>query len=127
MISSLVAHSCVLLTAAEVDKDLLDRLKNINDTLTMQWNRLQNIKNTVEDTGNLADKARNRVRETEKLIERAREELDKAKDAISKVVSFILSVFVCVCEGGRETECNECASHLTRISKFPQPLEIQTT
>lgn len=102
MISSLVAHSCVLLTAAEVDKDLLDRLKNINDTLTTQWNRLQNIKNTVEDTGNLADKARNRVRETEKLIERAREELDKAKDAISKVVSFILSVFVCVREGERD-------------------------
>ncbi|KAB5579854.1 hypothetical protein PHYPO_G00199730 [Pangasianodon hypophthalmus] len=69
----------------EVDKDLLDRLKSINSTLTTQWNRLQNIRNTVEDTGNLADKARSRVSETEKLIQRAREELDKAKDAISKV------------------------------------------
>ncbi|XP_017326850.1 laminin subunit gamma-1 [Ictalurus punctatus] len=69
----------------EVDKDLLDRLKSINNTLTTQWNRLQNIRNTVEDTGNLADKARSRVRETEKIIERAREELDKAKHAFSKV------------------------------------------
>ncbi|XP_062849994.1 laminin subunit gamma-1 [Trichomycterus rosablanca] len=69
----------------DVDKGLLDRLKGINNTLTTQWNRLQNIRNTVEDTGNLADKARNRVRDTEKLIDRAREELDKAKDAISKV------------------------------------------
>uniref|UniRef100_A0AAR2M605 Laminin subunit gamma-1 n=1 Tax=Pygocentrus nattereri TaxID=42514 RepID=A0AAR2M605_PYGNA len=47
---------------------------------------LINIRNTVDNTGTLADKARNRVREAEKLIDRAREELDKAKDAISKVV-----------------------------------------
>lgn len=71
-----------------MDKDLLDRLKSINATLTTQWNRLQNIRGTVEDTGTLADKARGRVRETEKLIERAREELRKAKDAIGKVVSW---------------------------------------
>lgn len=82
----------MLTAAVEVDSDLLDRLKSINNTLTTQWNRLQNIRNTVEDTGNLADKARGRVRETEKLIERAREELDKAKDAISKVVSLSLLV-----------------------------------
>lgn len=86
MIFQHVAHACVFLTSTEVDKDLLDRLKSINNTLTTQWNRLQNIRNTVEDTGNLADKARSRVRETEKLIERAREELDKAKHAFSKVV-----------------------------------------
>lgn len=90
---SLGAHSFVLLTAAEVDKGLLDRLKSINNTLTTQWNRLQNIRNTVEDTGNLADKARGRVSETEKLIERAREELDKAKDAIKKVVSYFCRKF----------------------------------
>lgn len=72
---------------ADVDKGLLDRLGNINNTLTTQWNRLQNIRNTVDSTGNQADKARNRVREAENLIDRAREELDRAKDAISKVVS----------------------------------------
>ncbi|XP_062338515.1 laminin subunit gamma-1 [Osmerus eperlanus] len=72
-------------TSKDVDKGLLDRLGNINNTLTTQWNRLQNIRNTVDSTGNQADKARNRVREAENLIDRAREELDRAKDAISKV------------------------------------------
>ncbi|XP_067309567.1 laminin subunit gamma-1 [Pseudorasbora parva] len=69
----------------EVDKGLLDRLNNINKTLSAQWNRLQNIKNTVDNTGSQADRARNRVREAENLINTAREELDKAKEAISKV------------------------------------------
>lgn len=82
-----------LLILTEVDKDLLDRLKGINNTLTTQWKRLQNIRDTVDDTGNMADKARGRVRETEKLIQRAREELDKAKDAISKVVSYFRRMF----------------------------------
>lgn len=70
-----------------VDQGLLDRLNNINNTLTTQWNRLQSIRNTVDDTGTQADRARNRVRDAESLIDRARQELDKAKDAISKVVS----------------------------------------
>ncbi|TMS01279.1 Laminin subunit gamma-1 [Larimichthys crocea] len=68
-----------------VDQGLLDRLNNINNTLTTQWNRLQSIRNTVDDTGTQADRARNRVRDAESLIDRARQELDKAKDAISKV------------------------------------------
>lgn len=71
----------------DVDRGLLDRLNNINNTLTTQWNRLQNIRNTVDDTGTQADRARNRVRDAESLIDRARQELDKAKDSIGKVVS----------------------------------------
>lgn len=89
----------------------------------MQWKRLQNIRSTVDDTGNMADKARGRVRETEKLIQRAREELDKAKDAISKVVRYLRRMFtVRMSKNGENNEC-----HLTRISKYPQQLEIQTT
>ncbi|KAJ0012238.1 hypothetical protein NQD34_013213 [Periophthalmus magnuspinnatus] len=72
-------------TSKEVDRGLLDRLNNINITLTTQWNRLQSIRNTVDETGTQADKARGRVRDAENLIDRARQELDKAKDAISKV------------------------------------------
>ncbi|KAK7944940.1 hypothetical protein WMY93_000668 [Mugilogobius chulae] len=72
-------------TSKEVDKDLLDRLNSINITLTTQWNRLQNIRDTVDETGTQADKAHSRVRDAEILIDRARQELDKAKDAISKV------------------------------------------
>lgn len=72
-------------TSKDVDRGLLDRLNNINSTLTTQWNRLQNIRNTVDDTGTQADRARHRVRDAENLIDRARQELDKAKDAISKV------------------------------------------
>lgn len=106
-----------------MDKDLLDRLKIINNTLTTQWNRLQNIRNTVEDTGNLADMARGRVRETEKLIERAREELDKAKDAIRKVVSYLRSMkHLCyedVLTRERERESNKCFSSHQDI-KIPQ-------
>lgn len=70
----------------ELDKGLLDRLNDINKTLNAQWNRLQNIRNTVDNTGAQADRARNRVREAENLISTARDELDKAKEAISKVV-----------------------------------------
>uniref|UniRef100_A0A7N9AR09 Laminin subunit gamma-1 n=1 Tax=Mastacembelus armatus TaxID=205130 RepID=A0A7N9AR09_9TELE len=69
----------------DVDRGLLERLNNINSSLTTQWNRLQNIRSTVDVTGTQADRARNRVRDAENLIERARQELDKAKDAISKV------------------------------------------
>lgn len=72
---------------AEADQGLLDHLNGINNTLTTQWNRLKSIRNTVDDTGTQADLARGRVRDAENLIDRARQELDKAKDAISKVVS----------------------------------------
>lgn len=71
----------------DVDRGLLDRLNKINNTLTVQWNRLQNIRNTVDDTGTQADRARSRVRDAETLIHQARQELDKAKDAVAKVVS----------------------------------------
>lgn len=74
------------LVFSDVDKGLLERLGKLNSTLTTQWNRLQNIRNTVDNTGTQADKARNRVRDAEDLIGRAREELDKAKEAISKLV-----------------------------------------
>uniref|UniRef100_A0AAY4ABN0 Laminin subunit gamma 1 n=1 Tax=Denticeps clupeoides TaxID=299321 RepID=A0AAY4ABN0_9TELE len=56
-----------------VDKDLLKRLGNLNNTLTTQWNRA------------LADTAQKRVRDAEHLVDRAREELDKAKKAITDV------------------------------------------
>uniref|UniRef100_A0A8C4DYK9 Laminin subunit gamma-1 n=1 Tax=Dicentrarchus labrax TaxID=13489 RepID=A0A8C4DYK9_DICLA len=79
-------------TSKDVDKGLLDRLNNLNNTLTTQWNRLQNIRNTVDNTGTQADRARNRVRDAEDLIDRARQELDKAKDAISKVVSDVTDI-----------------------------------
>lgn len=71
---------------ADVDRGLLDRLNAINNTLTTQWNRLQSIRNTVDDTGAQADRARNRVRDAESLIDRARQELDKANEAVRKVV-----------------------------------------
>uniref|UniRef100_A0A672HPT0 Laminin subunit gamma-1 n=1 Tax=Salarias fasciatus TaxID=181472 RepID=A0A672HPT0_SALFA len=74
-------------TSKDVDRGLLDRLNTINSTLTTQWNRLQSIRNTVDDTGTQADRARARVRDAESLIDRARQELDKAKDAVGKVVS----------------------------------------
>ena len=69
------------------DKDLLERLNSINITLTTQWNRLHGIRKTVDETGSQADRARGRVRDAENLIERARQELEKAKDAIGKVVT----------------------------------------
>uniref|UniRef100_A0A8C6SB72 Laminin, gamma 1 n=1 Tax=Neogobius melanostomus TaxID=47308 RepID=A0A8C6SB72_9GOBI len=72
-------------TSKEMDRDLLDRLNSINITLTTQWNRLHTIRKTVDETGSQADRARARVRDAENLIDRARQELDKAKDAISKV------------------------------------------
>ncbi|XP_012681774.2 laminin subunit gamma-1 [Clupea harengus] len=72
-------------SSKDVDEGLLERLNNINSTLTTQWNRLQNIRNTVDNTGTQAEKAQKRVQDAESLIDRARQELDKAKDAISKV------------------------------------------
>ncbi|KAM4556041.1 laminin subunit gamma-1 [Fundulus diaphanus] len=69
----------------DADRDLLDRLKGLNNTLTTQWNRLQSIRNTVDDTSSQADRARDRVQDAESLIDRARQELAKAKEAVSKV------------------------------------------
>lgn len=82
-----VGRQAHLLNPADVDQALLDRLNNINITLTTQWNRLQNIRNTVDDTSSQAGRAQSRVHEAKSLIERAQRELDKARDAISKVVS----------------------------------------
>lgn len=97
MTSAFNAFSIMTFDLADVDRGLLDRLNNINNTLTTQWNRLQNIRNTVDDTGTQADRARNRVRDAESLIDRARQELDKARDAIGKVVSDVTVVTATVC------------------------------
>ncbi|XP_062383779.1 laminin subunit gamma-1 [Sardina pilchardus] len=72
-------------SSKDVDEGLLERLNNINNTLSTQWNRLQNIRTTVDNTGTQAEQAQKRVQDAESLIDRARQELDKAKDAISKV------------------------------------------
>ncbi|MBN3289544.1 LAMC1 protein, partial [Polypterus senegalus] len=69
----------------DIDQSLLDRLAEINNTLTTQWGRLQNIRKTVESTSELADNSQKRVQDAKMLIEKARNELEKAKDAISKV------------------------------------------
>lgn len=106
----------------DVDRGLQDRLNNINNTLTIQWNRLQNIRNTVDDTGTQADRARGRVRDAESLIDQARQELDKAKDAIAKVVSDVI-VMATICLksviNGLYVIC--------RTSSHPVALEIRTT
>lgn len=75
------------LNPADVDRALLEHLDAINNTLTTQWNRLQNIRNTVDNTGNQAGRAQARVHDAKSLVERAQRELDKARDAVSKVVS----------------------------------------
>lgn len=80
-------HTHLTLNPADVDRALLDRLEDVNNTLTTQWNRLQNIRSTVENTGAQAERAHNRVQDAKSLIERAQRELDEAKDAVSKVVS----------------------------------------
>uniref|UniRef100_A0A674MZK9 Laminin, gamma 1 n=1 Tax=Takifugu rubripes TaxID=31033 RepID=A0A674MZK9_TAKRU len=75
------------LNPADVDRALLEHLNTINNTLTTQWNRLQNIRNTVDNTSDQAGRAQTRVQDAKSLIERAQRELDKARDAVSKVVS----------------------------------------
>lgn len=65
----------------------MEHLSTINNTLTTQWNRLQNIRNTVDNTSDQAGRAQTRVQDAKSLIERAQRELDKARDAVSKVVS----------------------------------------
>lgn len=107
----------------------MDRLNNINKTLNAQWNRLQNIRNTVDNTGAQADKARNRVREAEDLISVAREELDKAKEAISKVVSqtaHLYNLTILHFEYKTFVYLNVLV-FIHRTSKYPQHPEIQTT
>lgn len=117
--------SNVTFDPADVDRGLLDRLNNINGTLTTQWNRLQNIRNTVEDTSTQADRARNRVRDAENLIDRARQELDKAKDAIGKVVSDVTVVTATI----RQSFISliNRADVFCRTSNPPAAPEIQTT
>ncbi|XP_030063379.1 laminin subunit gamma-1 [Microcaecilia unicolor] len=69
----------------DVDQGLMDRLNEINNTLSSQLGRLGNIQKTVEETEGLAQQARDRVEDTENLIELARGELEKAKVAIANV------------------------------------------
>lgn len=67
----------------------MDRLKDINSTLTSQLNRLRNIQGTVRETENLAEQARVRVEDTEDLISLASDMLEKAKMAADNVVSVL--------------------------------------
>ncbi|XP_078499309.1 laminin subunit gamma-1 [Lissotriton helveticus] len=69
----------------DVDQGLVDRLAEINNTLTSQLGRLENIRKTVGDTEDIAQEARVRVENTGTLIETAREELERAKAAIANV------------------------------------------
>lgn len=115
-------NSTVTFDPPDVDRGLLDRLNNINNTLTVQWNRLQNIRNTVDDTGTQADRARSRVRDAESLIDQARQELDKAKDAVAKVVSDVI-VMATVC---LKTVING-VHVICRTSSHPVAPETRTT
>lgn len=72
----------------------MDRLKNINSTLTSQLNRLRNIQGTVQETENLAEQARVRVEDTEDLISLASNMLEKAKMAADNVVSVLLRSYM---------------------------------
>lgn len=67
----------------------MDRLRDINSTLTSQLSRLRNIQNTVQETENLAEQARGRVEDTEDLIAMASDMLEKAKMAAGNVVSVL--------------------------------------
>ncbi|KAM4023143.1 laminin subunit gamma-1 [Anomaloglossus baeobatrachus] len=69
----------------DVDQGMLDRLGEINATLSSQLQRLQNIKNMVRDTDKQAQDARDRVESTELIIESARAQLERAKVAIANV------------------------------------------
>lgn len=83
-----------------MDRALLEQLDTINNTLTTQWNRLQNIRTTVDSTGDQAGRAQTRVQDAKSLIERAQRELDKARDAVSKVVSEPAVVMATLCGAG---------------------------
>ncbi|XP_069794299.1 laminin subunit gamma-1 isoform X1 [Narcine bancroftii] len=69
----------------DIDKSLMDRLAEINNTLSTQWGRLQNIKDTVDNTEDLADRSNNRIQDAEKVIVNARMELEKAKEIMANV------------------------------------------
>nr|XP_056701417.1 laminin subunit gamma-1 [Euleptes europaea] len=69
----------------DVDQGLMDRLHEINRTLSGQLGRLRNIQKTVADTENLAEQARSRVDDTEELIKTASDKLSKASAAVAKV------------------------------------------
>ncbi|KAH0618288.1 hypothetical protein JD844_017344, partial [Phrynosoma platyrhinos] len=69
----------------DVDQGLMDRLHEINRTLSSQLGRLRNIQNTVEETENLAGQAQTRVDNTQKLIETASEMLQRARMAVANV------------------------------------------
>ncbi|GCB72288.1 hypothetical protein scyTo_0006235 [Scyliorhinus torazame] len=69
----------------DIDKNLMDRLAEINNTLSTQWGRLQNIKDTVDNTEELAEQSNNRIQDAEKVISNARMELEKAKEILGNV------------------------------------------
>lgn len=58
----------------------------------------------MDHTGTRADRARDRVRDAENLMDRARQELDKAKEAVGKVVSRPAVVTATSDAGGALTE-----------------------
>nr|XP_014351267.1 PREDICTED: laminin subunit gamma-1 [Latimeria chalumnae] len=68
-----------------VDDSLMERLAEINNTLSSQLGRLQNIKDTVDRTGVTSEQSRQRVQEAEDLIDRAQKELEKAKALVANV------------------------------------------
>ncbi|PIO24063.1 hypothetical protein AB205_0152200, partial [Aquarana catesbeiana] len=68
-----------------VDQGMLDRLAEINATLSSQLGRLQNIRDMIRDTDKQAQEARDRVESTELIIDSARVQLEKAKIAIANV------------------------------------------
>ncbi|KAL7984791.1 hypothetical protein Chor_003361 [Crotalus horridus] len=69
----------------DVDQGLMDRLQEINRTLSSQLGRLRNIQNTVKQTENLAEQAQGQVENTEGLIDSASNMLHKARMAIANV------------------------------------------
>lgn len=80
---------CYTLLIPDVDQGLMDRLQEINRTLSSQLGRLRNIQNTVRQTENLAEQAQAQVENTEGLIDSASNMLHKARMAIANVVSAI--------------------------------------
>lgn len=70
----------------------MDRLAEINNTLSTQWGRLQNIKDTVDNTEDLAERSNNRIQDAEKIISNARTELEKAKENMANVVGSSLQM-----------------------------------
>ncbi|XP_026559056.1 laminin subunit gamma-1 [Pseudonaja textilis] len=69
----------------DVDQGLMDRLLEINRTLSSQLGRLRNIQNTVSQTESLAVQAQAQVKNTEGLIDSASNMLHRARMAIANV------------------------------------------